>query len=114
MAAVLPAFILAGACRTTQGAELSQTPSKIAILHCRNTASGTIWSLAVDFEKNTVDSFPAQITPDKIVWHDTDENRYYSFTRASGILNIHYASSTGGFSGEEPCWINPLAQNPPR
>lgn len=112
--AVFPACILAGAFHAALGAELGNAAPEIAILHCHNATSGTAWNVAVDFEKNTVDSFPAQITPDEIAWHDTRENRYYSFTRASGILNIHYASSTGGFSGEEPCRLGLPKQDPPR
>jgi hypothetical protein len=105
---------LAGTFSSARGVEQpSKAASGTAILRCRNTASGTTWTLAVDFEKSTVESFPAQITAGKIAWHDTHENRYYSFTRAAGILDIHYASSTGGFSGEEPCRLSPPGQTPP-
>jgi hypothetical protein len=66
-------------------------------LHCTNTTSGAQWALPVDFAQGTVDSFPAQISDGRIAWKDTVTGRFYTFDRASGAMDMHVASSTGGF-----------------
>ncbi|WP_284944168.1 hypothetical protein [Acidisoma cladoniae] len=72
-------------------------------LHCRNTTSGATWDLPVDLGHGTVDSYPAQITDRAISWVDTSTGRFYDFDRASGAMDMHVASSTGGFYLTDQC-----------
>jgi len=72
-------------------------------LHCTNTTSGATWDLPVDLGHGTVDSFPAQISDRAISWKDTSTDRFYDFDRASGAMDMHAASSTGGFYLTDRC-----------
>jgi hypothetical protein len=72
-------------------------------LHCRNTTSGATWDLPVDLGHGTVDSYPAKITDQAISWKDTRTGRFYDFDRASGAMDMHVASSTGGFYLTDQC-----------
>lgn len=64
--------------------------------HCMNTASGATWDVTVDYDRATVDSFPAKITSGKISWADTKGGGTYSLDRKSGALTLAMASSMGG------------------
>jgi hypothetical protein len=71
-------------------------------LHCRNTTSGTTWDIPVDLAHGTVDEVPARITDRAIAWKDTTLH-YYEFDRRTGALDMHVASSTGGFDLTDRC-----------
>ena len=71
-------------------------------LHCTNTTSGATWDIPVDFAHSMVDEVPAQITGQAISWRDTTYH-YYDFDRATGDLDMHVASSTGGFYLTDKC-----------
>jgi|ERR1700688_4507588 len=68
------------------------------IFQCTNTSSGATWDVKVDLDRNTVDSFPAQITKGNISWRDAVQGgSSYDLDRSSGVLTIVTASSTGGY-----------------
>jgi hypothetical protein len=71
-------------------------------LHCTNTTSGATWDIPVDLAHGTVDSVPAQVTDAAIVWEDTTLH-FYDFDRRTGLLDMHVASSTGGFYLTDRC-----------
>ena len=71
-------------------------------LHCVNTTSGATWDIPVDFAHSMVDSVPAQITSGSISWEDATYH-YYDFDRRTGALDMHVASSTGGFYLTDRC-----------
>jgi hypothetical protein len=71
-------------------------------LHCMNTTSGATWDIPVDLTQGTVDSVPAQITDGSISWLDTTFH-HYDFDRRTGLLDMHVASSTGGFYLTDKC-----------
>jgi hypothetical protein len=71
-------------------------------LHCMNTTSGATWTIPVDLAGRTVDSVPARITDDTISWEDTTLH-HYDFHRATGALEMHVASSTGGIYLTDRC-----------
>lgn len=68
-----------------------------AVLTCTNPSSGTTWDVAVDFDRHTADSFPANISESSIAWEDTVHGGNYEYDRASGVLTFSNASSTGGY-----------------
>jgi hypothetical protein len=71
-------------------------------LHCMNTTSGATWDIPVDLAHGTVDSVPAKISDTTIAWVDTTLH-YYDFDRRTGALDMHVASSTGGFYLTDRC-----------
>ena len=71
-------------------------------LHCRNTTSGATWTVPVDLADGTVDQVPARITDGTISWEDASL-RHYDFDRRTGQLDMHAASSTGGFYLMDRC-----------
>jgi hypothetical protein len=71
-------------------------------LHCRNTTSGATWDIPVDLAGGEVDSAPAKITDGAISWEDSTLH-FYDFDRATGDLEMHVASSTGGFYLTDRC-----------
>jgi hypothetical protein len=71
-------------------------------LHCTNTTSGATWDIPVDLAHGTVDSVPAQVTDGTIAWEDTTLH-FYDFDRRTGLLDMHVASSTGGFYLTDRC-----------
>ena len=71
-------------------------------LHCTNTTSGTTWDIPVDLAHGTVDQVPARITEGVISWEDTTLH-HYDFDRRTGALDMHAASSTGGFYLTDRC-----------
>jgi hypothetical protein len=72
-------------------------------LRCTNPYSGAQWYIQIDYERRTVDSFPAQITPTQIKWHDSVGRGYYELDRGSGALTVVFASSTGGYALHDTC-----------
>jgi len=84
---------------THAGAAASAVP---AALHCTNTTNGATWEIPVDLAHGTVDAVPAEITDGTITWKDTTLH-YYEFDRRTGLLDMHVASSTGGFYLTDRC-----------
>jgi hypothetical protein len=65
-------------------------------LRCANVASGASWDIAVDLDHHRVGDLAAEIDGGSITWRDP-ENRTYKLDRATGILKMRNASSTGGY-----------------
>jgi hypothetical protein len=72
-------------------------------LQCTNPKSGATWNVNVDYDRNTVDSFPANITSSQISWHDASHGGYYYLDRASGALTFKNVTTTGGYSLHDTC-----------
>jgi hypothetical protein len=72
-------------------------------LQCTNPTSGATWVVNVDYDRSTVDSFPAEITNSQIAWHDALHGGYYYLDRASGALTFKNATSNGGYSLHHSC-----------
>jgi hypothetical protein len=70
---------------------------------CTNPASGASWKIAIDYEKGTVDSYPASIRDATISWHDASDGGNYTLDRKSGKLTVIVASSTGGYFLYDNC-----------
>jgi hypothetical protein len=64
---------------------------------CINPASGSIWNLKIDDERQTADSLPAEITTTRTMWHDIVHGGSYELDRKTGVLTFRNASSTGGY-----------------
>lgn len=73
---------------------------------CTNPASGTNWQIRIDYERSTVDSYPASITEGKISWHDASDGGNYTLDRKSGNLTVVVASSTGGYFLYDRCKLD--------
>jgi hypothetical protein len=73
---------------------------------CTNPASGANWQIRIDYERSTVDSYPASITEGKISWHDASDGGNYSLDRKSGNLTVVVASSTGGYFLYDSCKLD--------
>jgi len=76
-----------------------------SIFECTNEASGARWSISIDFDRKTADSWPASITRRAISWHDRVDQGFYSLNRATGDLTILRASSTGGYEQHDACHL---------
>lgn len=77
-------------------------PGQVAIT-CTNPASGARWLINIDYDKATVDSYPASISDTKISWHDAKDLSNYTLDRKSGDLTAVIASSTGGYFVHDHC-----------
>jgi hypothetical protein len=64
---------------------------------CTNPASGTQWQIRINYERSTVDSYPARISDTNITWRDASDGANYTLDRKSGNLTVVVASSTGGY-----------------
>lgn len=78
-----------------------------AHFHCTNPASGARWDIVVDYGRRLADSFPAEITRERISWHDTRHGGLYELDRSSGALTVRFASSTGGYFLRDRCALAP-------
>ena len=70
---------------------------------CSNLASGASWQIRIDYDKATVDSYPARISDAQISWHDPTDGGNYTLDRKSGELTVIFASSTGGYFLHHRC-----------
>ena len=70
---------------------------------CTNPFSGTKWQIVINYDRNTVDSFPAKITQAAISWHDDRDMGNYTLERKTGNLTVVVASSTGGYFLNDHC-----------
>jgi len=74
-----------------------------AAVTCTNPASGASWLINIDYDKATVDSYPASISDTEISWHDAKNLSNYTLDRKSGDLTMVVASSTGGYFVHDHC-----------
>jgi hypothetical protein len=70
---------------------------------CTNPASGATWTIHIDYDKQTVDSNSARISPRQISWRDAHDGSNYTLDRKSGALTAVAASSTGGYFLHDRC-----------
>jgi hypothetical protein len=70
---------------------------------CSNLASGARWQIKIDYDKATVDSYPARISDAQISWRDPTDGGNYTLDRKSGDLTVVFASSTGGYFLHHRC-----------
>ena len=70
---------------------------------CTNPSSGTSWQIKIDYDKATVDSYPARISDAQISWRDPTDGGNYTLDRKSGELTAVFASSTGGYFLHHRC-----------
>ena len=70
---------------------------------CTNPFSGATWQIRIDYDRGTVDSYPARIGDAEISWHDAKDGGHYTLDRASGKLTVVVASSTGGYFLHDLC-----------
>ena len=73
---------------------------------CTNPASGAQWQIRVDYDRGTVDSYPARITEANISWRDASDGGNYTLDRKSGNLRVVIASSTGGYFLYDRCKLD--------
>ena len=82
-----------------------EAQAEIASLTCTNTQSGAQFQLQIDYDKSTVDSYPARISEAKISWRDPKEGGNYTLDRKSGDLTFVAPSSTGGYFVYHRCAV---------
>lgn len=102
---VLARAVFAAASLLTGGAGTA-TPEQ-TVLTCTNPSSGVTWTIAIDFTRRLVDSFPAQIGENRISWRDTLHGGVYELDRGSGGLTVRFPSSTGGYFLHDRCAATP-------
>ena len=73
---------------------------------CTNPASGAQWQIRVDYQRSTVDSYPARMSEADISWHDASDGGNYTLDRKSGDLTVVVASSTGGYFLYDHCKLD--------
>lgn len=84
-------------------ARVEADPAESATTTCTNPASGASWQIRIDYDKGTVDSYPARISQAEISWHDAKDGGNYTLDRRSGELTVVVASSTGGYFLHDRC-----------
>jgi len=75
------------------------------VLTCANPFSGATWDIAVDFDRRLADSFPAEITDRRIIWHDVLHGGICEFDRASGFLDGSLCLGHGGYALHDQCRV---------
>jgi hypothetical protein len=90
--------VTVGAAASAVGADHGETA-----ITCTNPVSGTSWQIRVDYDRGTVDSYPARIGDAKISWHDATDGGNYTLDRKTGNLTVVVASSTGGYFLYDRC-----------
>jgi hypothetical protein len=93
------------------GVFLGSAPDSRAFGHesamtCINPASGARWQIRIDYERSTVDNYPARITDGHIAWRDASDGGNYTLDRRSGELTVVVASSTGGYFLHDQCKLD--------
>jgi hypothetical protein len=96
--AILTACVVAS---PGQGQPLPRAP----VIACTNPASGWTWQISIDYDRATVDSYPAQVSEAEISWHDAKDGGNYTLDRRSGELTVIVASSTGGYFLHDHCGL---------
>ena len=94
-------LLLAGGClgfANSLHAEVSA-----AAITCTNLSSGASWQIKIDYDRRTVDTYPAHISEFEISWHDDQEGSNYTLDRKSGELTAVVPSSTGGYFLHHHC-----------
>ena len=86
---------------------LAQSPPRVSVLLCTNPASGMTWQISIDYDHATVDTNPAKISDDEIVWRDAKDLWNYTMDRKTGKLTVVVASSTGGYFLHDTCKLPP-------
>jgi hypothetical protein len=84
-------------------AAASQAQPHESTITCTNPASGANWQIRIDFDRSTVDSNSARVSPTQISWHDAAGGSNYTLDRKSGDLTAVAASSTGGYFLHDHC-----------
>lgn len=92
---------LAIALSATAGA----APTGEKTITCTNPSSGANWQIKVDYDRNMVNSLPADISDAQISWH-TAGGENYQLDRKSGNLTVVVASSTGGYFLHDTCKLD--------
>ena len=77
------------------GPAMSGEPHGETAITCSNPASGATWQIRIDYDRSTVDSYPARISDAEISWRDAN-GWNYRLDRKSGALTVVLASATGG------------------
>ena len=77
------------------------------VITCTNPASGASWQINIDYDRATVDSYPAQVSDAAISWHDVKDGGHYTLDRNTGNLTVIVASSTGGYFLHDHCRLPP-------
>ena len=77
-----------------------------ATISCTNPSSGTTFQIQIDYDRRTVDSFPATISAAEISWHDPRDTGNYTLDRRSGDLRVAVPSSTGGYFLHDRCKLD--------
>ena len=80
-------------------------PTGEKTITCTNPSSGANWQIKVDYDRNMVDSLPAEISDAQISWH-TAGGENYKLDRKSGNLTVVVASSTGGYFLHDTCKLD--------
>jgi hypothetical protein len=82
---------------------VAQAGAAATAMICTNPASGATWQVMVDYDNNTVDSYPAHVSDTKVTWRDASDGGNYTLDRTSGKLTVVVASSTGGYFLYDRC-----------
>ncbi len=103
VATVIAALTTCGTAAPVHGQPLPRVPA----ITCINPASGATWWISIDYDRATVDSYPAQVSDAEISWHDAKDGGNYTLDRRSGNLTVIVASSTGGYFLHDHCRLPP-------
>ena len=82
-------------CLTILAAGGAARRAEVAVT-CTNPASGASWRIAIDYDRRTVDSYPARVSEREISWRDLKDGWNYTLDRKTGKLTVILASATGG------------------
>lgn len=88
---------------TIAGAAPPVTATHVRAITCTNPAGGVSWQIRIDYDRATVDSYPAEISNEEIAWKDGHDGWNYTLDRKTGELSVVVASSTGGYFLHDRC-----------
>jgi hypothetical protein len=103
LAAAIAVLMTCGAAAPIAGQPQPRAP----VITCTNPASGATWQISIDYDRATVDAYPARVSDAEISWHDAKDGGNYTLDRRSGNLTVIVASSTGGYFLHDHCRLPP-------
>ena len=85
------------------GPAMSGEPHGETAITCTNPASGATWQIRIDYDRSTVDSYPAHISDAEISWRDDEWRELHGLTANREILRSCSRRATGGYFLHHRC-----------
>jgi hypothetical protein len=101
-AQLLPCLLAGAGLNLASDARAETARGRLAIT-CTNPTIREPFEIVIDYDRGTVDSYPARVSETKISWYNPTNGRSYTLDRKSGALMGVFPSSTGGVIFHDRC-----------